>query len=383
MSGMGEFSLPIPETSRNFVSAIASDQRPTHGGNLAWAAEMAGCEASEILDFSASINPLGPPKTAIAAMQAHLRDLRAYPDPSYTTLRQALGALHHRDPAWILPSNGAAELFTWAAYEFSQLSTTYLVTPAFADYRRALKTFGVHWVPCPLSVENDWRSPKIPLPDVPSTPHAGLLLNNPHNPTGQLWQPSDILPLLERFALVVVDEAFMEFLPPQEQPSLDAYIQDYPNLVIVRSLTKFYSLPGLRIGYTIAHPERVQRWQQWRDPWSVNRLAEVAAIASLQDSNFQQQTWDWLPVARQQLMEGLRALEGFYPLSGAANFLLVHTDIPSSRLQQALLQQHRILIRDCLSFPELGDRFFRVAVRTVAENQQLLDGLRQVVQATQ
>jgi histidinol-phosphate/aromatic aminotransferase/cobyric acid decarboxylase-like protein len=205
-----------------------------------------------------------------------------------------------------------------------------------------------------------------------------LLLNNPHNPTGQLFLAEMLLPYLEQFALVVVDEAFMDFLLPDQQQSLIGWIAEYPNLVILRSLTKFYSLPGLRLGYAIAHPERLHRWRQWRDPWSVNTLAAAAGVAVLQDAEFQQQTWNWLVPARNQLLEGLRSLSGLRPYLGAANFLLVQSDDSIVELQRKLLEQTQILIRDCLSFAELGDRYFRVAVRTEAENQQLLTGLRQV-----
>jgi len=143
----------------------------------------------------------------------------------------------------------------------------------------------------------------------------------------------------------------------------------------LRSLTKFYSLPGLRLGYAIAHPDRLRRWQQWRDPWSVNTLAAAAAIAVLDDYEFQQQTWDWLVEARSHLFQGLSALSGLYPYPSAANYLLVRCDYSAVELQQQLLKQHHILIRYCVSFPDLVYPFFRVAVRTPAENQLLLNGL--------
>ncbi|MBE9019580.1 aminotransferase class I/II-fold pyridoxal phosphate-dependent enzyme, partial [Chroococcidiopsidales cyanobacterium LEGE 13417] len=207
---------------------------------------------------------------------------------------------------------------------------------------------------------------------------CGLLLNNPHNPTGTLWRREEILPYLEQFALVVVDEAFMDFLPPAAEQSLLPLVQKYPNLVILRSLTKFYSLPGLRLGYAIAHPERLNCWLARRDPWAVNTLAVAAAIAVLQDSQFQQQTWAWLPPTRSRLEHGLSQIPGLQPLPGAANFLLVESERPSSKLQQQLLKHERILIRDCLSFPELGDRYFRVAVRSTTENERLIKALWQI-----
>jgi len=383
-------------------------KRPIHGGNRAWAAALAGCSPSLILDFSASINPLGPPNSAIAAIESHLDYLVAYPEPDYYPLRVALSQLHPTlNPDWILPGNGSAELLTWAARELSELEETILLTPAFNDYQRALRAFNARIRGCLVFGEGEggFRDIRVTTHDnretrpyiqpvmssnaVQESPRLnlslvcgkrqGLLLNNPHNPTGQLFDQASLLSCLEKFGLVVVDEAFMDFLPPDQQPSLIPLVEDYPNLVILRSLTKFYSLPGLRLGYAIAHPDRLKRWQQWRDPWSVNVLAVAAAIAVVQDQGFQQQTWDWLPVARSHLFQGLSSLPGLSPYPSAANFLLVQSEHSCSQLQEYLLKHHRILIRDCLSFPELGDGYFRVAIRTQADNQRLLDALEAVI----
>ncbi|MEG4302944.1 threonine-phosphate decarboxylase [Microcoleus sp. D3_18a_C4] len=417
--------------------------RPVHGGNLAWAAALAGCPASAIVDFSASISPLGPPESALAAIQSHLSSLTAYPDPDYGELRTALGEALNVDRDWILPGNGSAELLTWAAWDLSKLEATYLVTPAFGDYSRALSAFGAQVLNCPLDlksctivkngqdahstrdefcgtgilpvpkqvIENGATSEldlksldvgtgsrletddlsvsnrslvspslRLPVPlalDAPS--RRGLLLNNPHNPTGLLFGREAILPYLKQLAMVVVDEAFMDFLPPSEQETLIDAVEEFPNLVILRSLTKFYSLPGLRLGCAIAHPDILRRWQLLRDPWPVNALAAAAAAAVVRDTVFERQTWDWLPVARRELFEGLANLPGLQPIAGAANFLLVESSMSVSSIQKSLLERHRILIRDCLSFPELGDRFFRVAVRSKADNLRLIAGLKEVI----
>jgi L-threonine-O-3-phosphate decarboxylase len=397
--------------------------RPVHGGNLAWAATLAGCPAAAILDFSASISPLGPPQSALDAIQAHLSSLTAYPDPDYGELRAALGEALNVDPDWILPGNGSAELLTWAAWDLSKLEATYLVTPAFGDYSRALLAFGAQVLDCPLDltsctivkngqdahsttdefscgtgilpvpkqvIENElvtddlsvsnrsFVSPALSLPVPLLNADRGLLLNNPHNPTGLLFGRQAIRPYLEQLALVVVDEAFMDFLPPSEQETLIDAVEEFPNLVILRSLTKFYSLPGLRMGCAIGHPDILRRWQLQRDPWPVNALAAAAAAAVVRDTVFEQKTWDWLPVARRELFEGLAALPGLRPFPGAANFLLVESSMSVSLIQKSLLERHRILIRDCLSFPELGDRFFRVAVRSRADNLRLISALADV-----
>ncbi|MBW4474258.1 MAG: threonine-phosphate decarboxylase CobD [Stenomitos rutilans HA7619-LM2] len=361
-----------------------SVKRPSHGGNLVWAASLADCSPSAILDFSASINPLGPPASAIATIQTHLSDLKAYPDPQYRELRLALSEFHQIPSEYILPGNGAAELLTWACRDLAALDVTCLVTPAFSDYQRALKAFNATVRACPLEpfANGTWELSKPLISgDLESLflrKAAGLLLNNPHNPTGKLFSKA-LASLPDDYALVVVDEAFMDFLPPDEQQSVIDLVVEYPNLVVLRSLTKFYSLPGLRLGYAIAHPDRLQRWQAWRDPWSVNALAAAAGAVMVKDTVFQQQTWQWLAAAKPLLFKDLSALPGLQPYLGAANFLLVKSARSVVQLQTELLQRYQILIRDCLSFPELGDRYFRVAIRTEAENQRLLDGLRQIL----
>jgi L-threonine-O-3-phosphate decarboxylase len=368
-------------------------RQPSHGGNLAWAAALAGCPADAIVDFSASISPLGPPQSAIAAIGSQISNLRHYPDPDYRELRLALSHFHELPLEWILPGNGSAELLTLAGRELAQLAATILLTPAFGDYYRTLTAYNAKVLEFPLlNAEERVLSRDCPLQQLmtqhlslvehPASANSNqytLLLNNPHNPTGKLFTREAILPLLSQFALVVVDEAFMDFVPPDEEQSLIPVVQEYPNLVVLRSLTKFYSLPGLRLGYAIAHPDRLHKWQLWRDPWPVNTLAAAAAIAALNDQDFQQQTWQWLPPARQELFQGLTSIPGLQPHPSAANYLLVKTKQSSLQLQQKLLQQHHILIRDCLSFKELGDRFFRIAVRFHSDNQRLLTAIKSVL----
>ncbi|MDZ8263203.1 threonine-phosphate decarboxylase CobD [Nostoc sp. ChiQUE01b] len=363
-------------------------RQPAHGGNLAWAAALAGCPPDAILDFSASISPLGPPNSAIAAIVSQIGNIKHYPDPNYSELRLALSHFHQLPSEWILPGNGSAELLTLIGRELAQLAATILITPAFGDYYRTLAAYNAKVLECPL-ISSERRVPSAELLVLLSTQHGlnlsypltalsthcGLLLNNPHNPTGKLLSRESILPYLEQFALVVVDEAFMDFVPPNEEQSLIPVVQEYRNLVVLRSLTKFYSLPGLRLGYAIAHPDCLAKWQLWRDPWPVNTLAAAAAIAALQDTEFQQQTWAWLPPARNQLFQGLNEIPGLQPQASATNFLLVESQESTLQLQQQLLKHHQILIRDCLSFKELGDRFFRVAIRKESDNQRLLTAL--------
>ncbi len=353
---------------------------PRHGGNLRWAAALVGCDPAEILDFSASINPLGLPASVRVALAQSWQALEHYPDPRCELLSQALSQLHQVPSDWILVGNGAAELLTWIARTLETRQPVGLIRPAFADYERALSSFGIRPVALPLSLEQI-RCDSEPMPLQVPPGLGSILINNPHNPTGILWPRETILQAIsgDPQRIWVIDEAFMDFLPPSKEQSLIPDIFSQPNLIILRSLTKFYAMPGLRIGYVVAPPELIQQWQQWRDPWSVNSFAQIAARVALGDMDFQAKTWAWLATTRQELETGLGQLPGFTPFPSQANFLLVHYSGSVQQLQETLLRRARILIRDCLSFPELGNHYFRVAVRTALDNQRLLAALGNAV----
>jgi histidinol-phosphate/aromatic aminotransferase/cobyric acid decarboxylase-like protein len=163
---------------------------------------VAGCSPPDLLDFSASISPLGPPGSVIAAIQSHLGDISRYPNPSYEGLRQTL-ATHHQVPAdWIIVGNGAAELLTWAGRDLATQAATYLFTPAFGDYGRSLQAFNAKIIPCPLPLSAagmtsaDWQGCLDQQSNHPLHP-CGLLLNTPHNPTGYLIPEGGNHPLVD------------------------------------------------------------------------------------------------------------------------------------------------------------------------------------------
>ena len=166
-------------------------QKQAHGGNLAWAAALAGCSQGAILDFSASINPLGLPKSVIAAIVSQFDNLRNYPDPDYSELRLALSHFHQLSPEWILPGNGSAELLTLVGRELGELTATALITPAFGDYYRAMSAYGAKIWEFPLDLSRlgvqEHGNNQLLLPvNVSPLGNSGLLLNNPHDPTGEI-----------------------------------------------------------------------------------------------------------------------------------------------------------------------------------------------------
>ena len=189
---------------------------------------------------------------------------RDYPDRSHALLRQYLGALHGLDPRFVLPGNGAAELFTWAARDAVQQGLSVLPSPGFADYGRALRCWSGDF--CPQKLPLVWND-AFPQPFPEPGDGSVLWISNPHNPTGQLWSLDALEPLLNRYSLVICDEAFLPLVSNGEQQSLIPLVVEYSNLVVIRSLTKLYGIAGLRLGYAVAQPQRLQRWAKWRDPW--------------------------------------------------------------------------------------------------------------------
>ena len=312
----------------------------------------------------------------ISALKQHLLEIDKYPTPGYLELRQALAQHLQISADWILPGNGAAELLTWAGRELAQYQT-FLPVPAFNDYGRALRAFNAPYTALPLlDQQGRWLDLSQILAKATIPAGAALLLNNPHNPSGALWTTESLLPLLDRFSLVVVDESFMDFVSPSQ--SLVPWVEKYHNLVVISSLTKFYSLPGLRLGYCVAHPDRLARWQSWRDPWGVNRLAEVAGIAALADQEFIDRTWAWFNSSQPELFAGLQQVPNLQVYPSAANFFLLRTLQPFTKVQTELLQQFQIFARDCISFPELGEHYGRVALKSAVDNQLLLTALVQI-----
>jgi histidinol-phosphate/aromatic aminotransferase/cobyric acid decarboxylase-like protein len=364
-----------------------------HGGNRLAVARRLGCSPAQLLEASASLVPFGPPPALLRALRsrAAVAALRDYPERSYRDLRAAIAALHGLDPAWVLPGNGAAELFTWAARDAAATGLSLLPAPGFADYGRALACWGGRSRPLPLPLRWPAAFPApFPSVDPGGVPAAGgaeaaaarvLWLTNPHNPTGQLWSRASLEPLLERFALVIADEAFLPLLGGGESQSLIPLLADHPQLVVVRSLTKLLGIAGLRLGYALGSPQRLARWAGWRDPWPVNGLAALAGTTLLAGgggyAHWQGRVHRWLACEGPWLASRLALLPGLRPLPSAANFLLLRGErdgaaVSLEPLRLALEQRHRVLVRDCRSFERLGPDWLRLAVLDRRGNRRLL-----------
>ncbi len=355
----------------------------THGGNLHASARRLGCRPDQLLDASASLVPFSLP--AYLRRAARCAAIHPYPDRGAVQLRSRLSEWHEVEPSSLLPGNGASELLTWVARDAAALGVSLLPQPGFADYARALNCWSGRWFALPLAQQWFGAGPEPLLP--PKAPAGSVLwVTNPHNPTGQLWSRKSLEPLLDRFALVICDEAFLPLVPNGEVQSLIPLVADHPNLVVIRSLTKLYGIAGLRLGYAVAQPERLQRWAQWRDPWPVNAVASAVAQALLRSPK-RHQAWiqrvqRWTAREGAWLQQQLASLPGIIPMPSAANYLLIRGEcngehVSLQPLREALETRHRILLRDCRSFEGLDDTWLRIGYQSRAGNRRIIRAMRQ------
>jgi len=349
-----------------------------HGGNREAAAARLNCRPSQLLDASASLIPWSP-----RASRIPLASIRHYPDRGHALIRRLLGALHGLEFSFLLPGNGAAELFTWAARDAAEQGLSVLAAPGFADYKRALRCWSATSRQQQLPLLWDEGFPQ-PSPD----PGEGsvLWICNPHNPTGQLWSRASLQPLLERYALVICDEAFLPLVPNGEQQSLIPLVAEHSNLVVIRSLTKLYGIAGLRLGYAVAQPQRLQRWAEWRDPWPVNGIA-LAVGERLLSSPRRYHSWcarvqRWTATEGAWMQRQLAALPGITPMPSAVNYLLIRANRSLVPLREALEQRHRILLRDCRSFEGLGETWLRIGLQSRRNNRRIVWAMREELKRT-
>ena len=351
--------------------------RFAHGGEIQSAAFRLGIPKAHLLDASASLVPWMP-RLSVRDLTFGVRD---YPDRYHHELVARIARIHGLEALAVLPGNGAAELFTWAARDAAALGISSLAAPGFADYSRALACWRGSLAKHFLGLEWDAAFPQ----PFPASPAADVLwICNPHNPTGQLWSRASLEPLLQSYRLVICDEAFLSLVPNGEQQSLIPLVADHSNLVVIRSLTKLYGIAGLRLGYAIAQPESLQRWSQWRDPWPVNGIASAVA-EQLLASPAKYQRWcrraqSWVAKEGAWMQQQLAQLPGITPMPSAANFLLIHAEQPLVPLREAVEQRHRILLRDCRSFEGLGECWLRIGLQNRRNNRRIVRALRQELQ---
>lgn len=374
----------LKSTSRLVREHIKNFKPCVHGGEIWEAANKIGLRREALIDFSSSVNPLGPSTKALEAIKANLGHIPSYPDSNSTELREAIAANFtgvSKDN--VVVGNGSTELiYLFVETLLKKGDVALIPAPTFGEYERAVRRIGEE--PKHIKPNMDFQFG----PDAFARDLSGakiVFLCNPNNPTSILMPREHLTEIVERAlqenAFVFLDEDFLEFVDGEERLSLISEIEKYPNLFVLRSFTKIFGLTGLRIGYGIASKEIITSLLNAKIPWNVNCLAQAAAVAALEDEEHLKKTRELIRSEKTFLMQGLMQIEAFKVFPADANFIFIdvrQSGYTSVQLKEKMLRAG-VLIRDCSSFTGLDDNYIRVAVKTRRENEKLLENFKKIV----
>lgn len=352
-----------------------------HGGNIKEVAGKYGIDELSIVDFSANINPLGLSDLAKEAITSAIDGVINYPDSRSSALVHALSCYHSIAEENILTGNGATELI-YLIPRALKPEKALIVAPAFSEYERALRLTGCKVDHFLLKEEKGFAIDPTPLFPAMRNGYDMLWIANPSNPAGSLTPKKVIIDIAHRAAdlgiTLVVDEAFIDY---SENESVKNEIHNFDNLIVLRSMTKFFALAGLRIGYLFGHVKIISNLKQYKEPWSLNSFGEATALASISDKTYIEESLLVIEKERNFLIKELQNIRGIKLYSPAANYILIklNNGMSANVLQERLLKEHHILIRDCSNYEGLDENFIRVAIRGRKDNERLVKGLKRTI----
>ena len=343
-----------------------------HGGSLL---NPAAQSRMALIDFSVNISPISPP---IGALSLDSFALQTYPSIDGRGIKDFYKGKFGFDGAMVLPLNGSIEGIYLLPRALG-LRRLLLLSPSFYEYERAGRIAGAEITFLPLAAENGFQLPSIELLADALLHADAFLAANPNNPTGTVVPPEIIMALASRFPgkWFILDEAFIQFTPAFPENSLMGKVMALKNVIVVHSLTKFYALPGLRLGAVIAHPDVIRRLLNHKEPWTVNAIAESVAPLLLECGDYEEELRDMIFSERERIAESFSTIEGMKLVGGSANFFLAQWSGGCSFDELLLYLAGRgIYVRDCRNFFGLEENFFRFAVRSPEENSAFLDALQ-------
>lgn len=373
----------------NIKKEIRQSKKAVHGGDV-WnyfqdsvSSEHELASARVTIDFSSNINSMGPSKKAIEAIRQDLWKIPYYPDSSSKELKKALSRYLGTNARNITLGNGSTELIKNFCEVFLQKDSEAIIPePTFSEYEVYSKLNGARIKHVHAKKEEGFVIDHKRIIDEINNKTKVVFLCNPNNPTGKILEGRDIEKIIESAydydTLVFLDEAYIEFT---DFESLCQKIEDFDNLFVLQSLTKFFSLAGLRVGYGIGNKKFIEYLEKVRIPWNVNILAQTAAIASINDKEFIDESKSFIKRERQFLFKELLKT-GLKVYESQANFFLIdlrEAKIKAPEMKKRLVEKG-MLIRDCCSFNGLDEYFIRVCVRKREENLRLLEELRHILE---
>lgn len=340
-----------------------------HGGYF-------GEDKKEIIDFSVNINPLGVPETLMTKLKEGLPSLISYPEIDGYTAKMILSKHLKKDMDEIILGNGATELIYLFARAMKAKKAV-IIQPTFTEYKRAFRVSGTEIINFYTHEKDGFRLDmasllqkiEMKMPEV-------VVLCNPNNPTGVFYEPLELTPLLEKLkssgSYLFIDESFIDFT---KKKSLEHLINEYP-IFILRSMTKTYAIPGLRLGYGLSSREMIKKLKEVKEPWTINSLALIAVEVLLDDIKYQERTQEWYSTEKQFLRDELSSIDALKVFPSEGNFFLcrLHENIGVEAKKNLL--ERGIYIRTCEDFEGLSDEYIRLAIRSREENIELIKALK-------
>ena len=379
-----------------------------HGGNIYKIFREKNIK--EILDYSSNINPYGIPESLKKRITENLEILERYPDPDYVELRQKLSNLNKVNLSDIILGNGATEII-FLFMKVINPKKILIVSPTFGEYERAVKATEISGDTVDLSCSNgdnknienkkieieyfelkesdDFKLNIGNLKNELENKYDLLIICNPNNPTGKflkLAQTEEILKECNKYdTKLFIDEAFIEFLADGMKESIINTEENKKNLFVTRAFTKFFAIPGLRLGYGMYFDKELEKKiSEKKEPWSVNNFAEMAGLTVLDDAEYIEKTLKWIAEEKKYMYEKLNEISGMKVYETEVNFITGKIDeklfsegLNVKILREKMLEQG-ILIRDASNFKFLDERFFRLAIKDRASNERVIEAMKEI-----
>jgi L-threonine-O-3-phosphate decarboxylase len=360
------------------ASPLPKEKFVEHGGQ-AHLIEKQFFAVNRWVDFSASINPLGPSRDIEQVLERSRVSISRYPDPQSSELKQALSSFSGADADRIVVTNGATELIYLLPHLMNRGEEVLALVPVFSEYLKAFRLFDVPVQTLSYDIDAGFQPPMSSLIDsLNGNPKIGtVLLGHPNSPTGRLWSNEELSVIAnyceEKGKLLIVDETFIDFCP--EGSSVGDRFGNLSNVISIRSMTKFFALPGVRLGFGVMAQKWVEIIEKFRPPWSVNCLAQELGLVSLKDEAYIDNSRTLIREQREFLLKHLSQMPWLKTYPSEANFILFRLRAGKKALAKRFyfqLLQEGILLRNCGNFEGLNENYFRIGVRSVDENKLLL-----------
>lgn len=347
-----------------------------HGGNIYKLKRESG---KEVLDYSSNINPLGVPTSFKEAVINNFDSLEKYPDIDYIELREEIAKYNNCKIENITVGNGATEVL-FLYMKAVEAKKILIVAPTFAEYERAAKSAGkdVNF----FSLEKDFSLDVDKLLNF-ITDEEVVVICNPNNPTGKFQNLEKVEKLIfgleKKNKKLFIDEAFIEFIENWEEKT--AFLLKNKNIFILRALTKFFALPGVRLGYGMSFDlELLEKIKKIREPWSVNGVAEIAGKTMLKDEKYIKATEEWIKDEKVWFYRELLKIDNITTFETETNFILVKLlKMTSNEVRNEMIKEG-VLVRDASNFKFLDEKYIRLAIKDRTRNEIVLKSLKKVVE---